>query len=97
VHGDHKLLSTKTGLLFIDLETCCRGPVESDLANVPKMSAIAIRTLMKNCSVAAGSLFLPWSQHGAGMAVKIAVGALTGIASAASPEAASQPRPPRRS
>ena len=30
------LLSTKTGLLFIDLETCCRGPVEFDLAHVPE-------------------------------------------------------------
>lgn len=30
------LLSTKTGLLFIDLETCCRRPVEFDLAHVPK-------------------------------------------------------------
>jgi hypothetical protein len=27
---------TKTGLLFIDLETCCRGPVEFDLAHVPE-------------------------------------------------------------
>jgi hypothetical protein len=30
------LLRTKTGLLFIDLETCCRGPVEFDLAHVPE-------------------------------------------------------------
>jgi hypothetical protein len=30
------VLSTKTGLLFIDLETCCRGPVEFDLAHVPE-------------------------------------------------------------
>ena len=26
---------TKNGLLFIDLETCCRGPVEFDLAHAP--------------------------------------------------------------
>jgi hypothetical protein len=28
--------STKNGLLFIDLETCCRGPVEFDLAHAPE-------------------------------------------------------------
>jgi hypothetical protein len=28
-------LSTKLGPLFIDLETCCRGPVEFDLAHMP--------------------------------------------------------------
>jgi len=27
------LLRTKNGLLFIDLETCCRGPVEFDIAH----------------------------------------------------------------
>jgi len=39
LHGEPhpgNLLSTKTGLLFIDLETCCRGPVEFDLAHVPE-------------------------------------------------------------
>ncbi|MFE6491706.1 phosphotransferase, partial [Streptomyces sp. NPDC057747] len=30
------VLSTKNGPLFIDLETCCRGPVEFDLAHVPE-------------------------------------------------------------
>jgi hypothetical protein len=30
------VLTTKTGLLFIDLETCCRGPVEFDLAHAPE-------------------------------------------------------------
>ena len=30
------MLSTKNGPLFIDLETCCRGPVEFDLAHVPE-------------------------------------------------------------
>jgi aminoglycoside phosphotransferase (APT) family kinase protein len=39
LHGEPhpgNLLSTKNGPLFIDLETCCRGPVEFDLAHVPK-------------------------------------------------------------
>jgi hypothetical protein len=29
------LLPTRTGPLFIDVETCCRGPVEFDLAHAP--------------------------------------------------------------
>jgi hypothetical protein len=39
LHGEPhpgNVLSTKTGPLFIDLETCCRGPVEFDLAHVPE-------------------------------------------------------------
>jgi len=39
LHGEPhpgNVLSTKAGLLFIDLETCCRGPVEFDLAHVPE-------------------------------------------------------------
>jgi Ser/Thr protein kinase RdoA (MazF antagonist) len=38
LHGEpHRgnVLRTKHGLLFVDLETCCRGPVEFDLAYVP--------------------------------------------------------------
>jgi aminoglycoside phosphotransferase (APT) family kinase protein len=39
LHGEPhpgNVLSTKNGLLFIDLETCCRGPVEFDLAHAPE-------------------------------------------------------------
>jgi aminoglycoside phosphotransferase (APT) family kinase protein len=39
LHGEPhpgNVLSTKSGLLFIDFETCCRGPVEFDLAYVPE-------------------------------------------------------------
>ncbi len=39
LHGEPhpgNVLSTKTGPLFLDLETCCRGPVEFDLAHVPE-------------------------------------------------------------
>jgi hypothetical protein len=38
LHGEpHRgnVLRTKRGPLFVDLETCCRGPVEFDLAYVP--------------------------------------------------------------
>src|SRR5262252_5345878 len=37
LHGEphqDNVLGTKNGPLFIDLETCCRGPVEFDLAHV---------------------------------------------------------------
>jgi Phosphotransferase enzyme family len=39
LHGEPhpgNVLSTKSGPLFIDLETCCSGPVEFDLAHVPE-------------------------------------------------------------
>src|SRR5881409_3231997 len=39
LHGEpHQgnVLRTKNGPLFIDLETCCRGPVEFDLAHAPE-------------------------------------------------------------
>ncbi len=39
LHGEPhpgNLLSTADGPRFIDLETCCRGPVEFDLAHVPE-------------------------------------------------------------
>jgi hypothetical protein len=39
LHGEPhpgNVLRTKHGLLFVDLETCCRGPVEFDLAHVPR-------------------------------------------------------------
>ncbi|MFL1380352.1 MULTISPECIES: phosphotransferase [unclassified Nocardiopsis] len=38
LHGEPhpgNLLATRDGPLFIDLETCCRGPVEFDLAHAP--------------------------------------------------------------
>jgi Ser/Thr protein kinase RdoA (MazF antagonist) len=39
LHGEPhpgNVLNTNNGLLFIDLETCCRGPVEFDIAHVPE-------------------------------------------------------------
>lgn len=38
LHGEPhpgNVLTTENGLLFVDLETCCRGPVEFDLAHAP--------------------------------------------------------------
>ncbi len=39
LHGEPhpgNVLNTRHGPLFIDLETCCRGPIEFDLAHVPQ-------------------------------------------------------------
>lgn len=39
LHGEPhpgNVLGTEIGALFIDLETCCRGPVEFDLAHIPE-------------------------------------------------------------
>jgi hypothetical protein len=39
LHGEPhpgNVLRTNEGLLFIDLETCCRGPVEFDIAHAPE-------------------------------------------------------------
>jgi hypothetical protein len=38
LHGEPhpgNVLATEDGVLFVDLETCCRGPVEFDLAHAP--------------------------------------------------------------
>ena len=40
LHGEPhlgNLLRTREGLLFVDLETCCRGPVEFDIAHTPNL------------------------------------------------------------
>ncbi|MEU4657493.1 phosphotransferase [Streptomyces sp. NPDC023723] len=42
LHGEPhpgNVLGTRDGLLFIDFETCCRGPVEFDLAHAPEAVA----------------------------------------------------------
>jgi Ser/Thr protein kinase RdoA (MazF antagonist) len=56
LHGEpHQgnVLRTKNGPLFIDLETCCRGPVEFDLAHVPQevsdRYADADQELLREC------------------------------------------------
>ena len=39
LHGEPhpgNVLNTSNGPLFVDIETCCRGPVEFDLAHVPE-------------------------------------------------------------
>jgi hypothetical protein len=53
--------------LFVDLETCCRGPVQFELTHVPERSASAIRALMKDCFASAGS----YSRAGCGVGASI--------------------------
>jgi hypothetical protein len=67
LHGEPhpgNVLSTKTGLLFIDLETCCRGPVEFDLAHVPEevseRYADADQDLLSQCRVLVLAMVAAW-------------------------------------
>ncbi len=67
LHGEPhpgNVLSTKTGLLFIDLETCCRGPVEFDLAHVPEdvseRYADADEDLVSECRVLVLAMVAAW-------------------------------------
>jgi Phosphotransferase enzyme family len=67
LHGEPhpgNVLSTKTGVLFIDLETCCRGPVEFDLAHVPEdvseRYAHADEELLSECRVLVLAMVAAW-------------------------------------
>jgi Ser/Thr protein kinase RdoA (MazF antagonist) len=67
LHGEPhpgNMLSTKNGLLFIDLETCCRGPVEFDLAHVPEQVSViypgADRELLAECRILVLAMVAAW-------------------------------------
>jgi aminoglycoside phosphotransferase (APT) family kinase protein len=67
LHGEPhpgNVLSTKSGLLFIDFETCCRGPVEFDLAHVPEdvseCYADADQDLLSQCRVLVLAMVAAW-------------------------------------
>lgn len=67
LHGEPhpgNVLSTKTGLRFIDLETCCRGPVEFDLAHVPeevsRRHTHADQKLLRECRVLVLAMVAAW-------------------------------------
>jgi len=67
LHGEpHEgnLLNTKSGPLFIDLETCCRGPVEFDLAHVPEEVGERYpgvdRELLRACRVLVLAMVAAW-------------------------------------
>jgi len=67
LHGEPhtgNLLSTKSGPRFIDLETCCRGPIEFDLAHVPEQVSEcysgADRELLRACRLLVLAMVAAW-------------------------------------
>ncbi|MCX4904484.1 phosphotransferase [Streptomyces sp. NBC_00878] len=67
LHGEPhpgNLLNTRRGPLFIDLATCCRGPIEFDLAHAPEEVAQhyagADHDLIRRCRAANWALFSAW-------------------------------------
>jgi hypothetical protein len=67
LHGEPhpgNLLRTKQGLLFVDLETCCRGPVEFDIAHVPEAVSEHYRGadpgLLRACRVLMLAMVTAW-------------------------------------
>ncbi|MFF7280756.1 phosphotransferase [Streptomyces griseorubiginosus] len=67
LHGEPhpgNLLPTKNGPLFVDLETCCRGPVEFDLAHAPDEIAGhyagADQDLLHDCRLLVLAMITTW-------------------------------------
>jgi phosphotransferase family enzyme len=67
LHGEPhpgNLLRTKKGLLFVDLETCCRGPVEFDIAHAPEEVSAhypkADRDLLRECRLLMLAMIATW-------------------------------------
>src|SRR2546423_750822 len=58
------LLRTRNGLLFTDWETCCRGPVEFDIAHVPDEVSEHYRDadqdLLRECRVLMLAMIATW-------------------------------------
>ena len=67
LHGEPhpgNVLRTKDGLLFIDLQTCCRGPIEFDLAHVPERVSTqyprADQQLLQDCRLLMLAMVAAW-------------------------------------
>ena len=67
LHGEAhpgNLLNTRRGPLFVDLATCCRGPIEFDLAHAPeevgKHYAGADQGLIARCRALNWAMFSAW-------------------------------------
>ena len=67
LHGEPhpgNVLSTRRGPLFVDLGTCCRGPVEFDLAHAPEKAAEHYpgvdHDLIRQCRILTLALFTTW-------------------------------------
>jgi aminoglycoside phosphotransferase (APT) family kinase protein len=67
LHGEPhpgNLISTRDGLLFIDFETTCRGPVEFDLAHSPPDVAAyypgADHDILRHCRILVLAMIVAW-------------------------------------
>jgi thiamine kinase-like enzyme len=67
LHGEPhpgNVLNTRNGLLFIDLETCCRGPVEFDLAHAPEEVSEHYpgvdQDLLRDCRILVLAMITTW-------------------------------------
>ncbi len=67
LHGEPhpgNVVATERGLVFVDLETCCRGPVEFDLAHAPDDVAEHYpgvdRDLLRDCRVLMLAMITAW-------------------------------------
>jgi aminoglycoside phosphotransferase (APT) family kinase protein len=67
LHGEpHEgnLLNTKAGPLFIDLESCCRGPIEFDLAHAPEevseLYPDVDHELLRECRILMRAMVTTW-------------------------------------
>jgi thiamine kinase-like enzyme len=67
LHGEPhpgNILITDQGLLFIDLETCCQGPVEFDLAHVPEEVSAHYAgvddALLRDCRILMLAMITTW-------------------------------------
>lgn len=67
LHGEPhpgNLLRTKNGLLFVDLETCCWGPVEFDIAHAPEDVTehypAADQDLVRDCRILVLAMITTW-------------------------------------
>jgi thiamine kinase-like enzyme len=60
------VLTTKNGLLFIDFETCCRGPVEFDLAHAPEEVSEHYpgvnQDLLRECRILVLAMITTWGR-----------------------------------
>lgn len=67
LHGEPhpgNVLGTENGLLFVDFETCCRGPVEFDLAHAPEEVGEHYpgvdRDLLRECRILVLAMITAW-------------------------------------